>query len=141
MAIDVTPEGLRIQIMDAEHKPMFDNGATIPTERAQALLRVAARFIIGLPESVSIGGHTDAAPYRTGQLSNWSLSSRRADAARDVLVAAGLPDARLSNVTGYADRKLLLPADPLSPANRRIVLTLQRMWPQAPPHQPQAVAR
>ncbi len=141
MAIDVTPEGLRIQIMDAEHKPMFDNGATIPTERAQALLRVAARFIIGLPESVSIGGHTDAAPYRTGQLSNWSLSSRRADAARDVLVAAGLPDARLSNVTGYADRKLLLPADPLSPANRRIVLTLQRIWSPTPPHQPHAAVR
>ncbi len=132
MAIDVTPEGLRIQIMDAEHQPMFDSGSTLPTLRAQALLRVAARFIVGLPEFVSIGGHTDAAPYRSGQISNWSLSSRRADAARDVLVAAGLSDARLSNVTGYADRKLLLPADPLSPANRRIVLTLQRTWPQPP---------
>jgi chemotaxis protein MotB len=131
MAIDVTPEGLRIQIMDAEHRPMFDTGSTAPTARARALLRTAAHFIIGLPEPVSIGGHTDAAPYRTGQQSNWSLSSERADAARDVLVAAGLPDARLSNVTGYADRKLLLPADPLSPANRRIVLTLQRVWPQA----------
>lgn len=143
MAIDVTPEGLRIQIMDAEHQPMFDIGSTIPNERAQALLRVAARFIVGLPETVSIGGYTDASPTRAGQLSNWSLSSRRADAARDVLVGAGLPDARLSNVTGYADRKPLLPADPLSPANRRIVLTLQRVWPQPQPqpHHPSSVAR
>ena len=133
MAIDVTSEGLRIQIMDAEHQPMFASGSTVPTDRAQALLRVAARFIIGLPEAVSVGGYTDAAPTRNGQLSNWSLSSRRADAARDVLAAAGLPDGRLSNVTGYADRKPLLPADPLSAANRRIVLTLQRGWPQ--PHQ------
>ena len=134
MAIDVTPEGLRIQIMDAEHQPMFDSGSTVPTARAQALLRIAARFIVGLPELVSIGGYTDASPYRKGQLSNWSLSAERADAARDVLSAGGLPDARLSNVTGYANRKLLLPADPLSPVNRRIVLTLQRAWPEpAPP--------
>ena len=130
MAIDVTSEGLRIQIMDAAHLSMFDNGSTVPTARAQALLRIAARFIVGLPESVSIGGYTDASPYHSGELSNWSLSAERADAARDVLASAGLPDARLSNVTGYADRKLLLPADPLSPANRRIVLTLQRAWPQ-----------
>jgi len=138
MAVDVTPEGLRIQIMDADHQPMFDSGAITPTLRAQALLRVAGRFIIGLPEPVSIGGYTDAAPYQRGQRSNWSLSSERADAARDVLAGAGLPDARLSNVTGYADRKLLLPDDPLSPANRRVVLVLQRTWPQ-PPIQAQSI--
>ncbi len=131
MAIDVTPEGLRIQIMDAEHQSMFDRGSTIPNQHAAALLRIATRYLIGLPEPISIGGHTDAAPYRPGELSNWSLSSGRADAARNILVMAGLPDSRLSNVTGYADRKLLLPADPLAPANRRIVLTLHRTWPQA----------
>jgi chemotaxis protein MotB len=130
MAIDVTPDGLRIQIMYAEHQSMFEFGSTVPTARAQALLRTAAHFVAGLPEPASIGGYTDAAPHRSGQISNWSLSSGRADAARNVLVAAGLPDARLSNVTGYADRKLLLPADPLSPSNRRMVLTLQRLRPQ-----------
>ena len=129
MAIDVTPDGLRIQIMDAAHQPMFNRGSAVPNARARALLQIAARFIDGLPEPVAIGGYTDAAPYRVGEPSNWSLSSERADAARDVLAEAGLPDQRLSNVTGYADRKLLLPADPLSPANRRIVLTLQRQWP------------
>ena len=132
MAIDVTPEGLRIQIMDAEHQPMFDSGSTAPTARARGLLRVAAQFIKPMPEPISIDGYTDAAPYRAGHLSNWSLSSGRADAARGVLAAAGLPDTRLSNVTGYADRKLLLPADPLAAANRRVVLTLHRAWPQPP---------
>ncbi|WP_428394773.1 flagellar motor protein MotB [Lichenicoccus sp.] len=129
MAIDVTPEGLRIQIMDAAHQPMFNRGSAVPNPRARALLQIAAGFIERLPEPVAIGGYTDAAPYRAGEPSNWSLSSERADAARDVLAESGLPDARLSHVTGYADRKLLLPADPLDPANRRIVLTLQRQWP------------
>ena len=129
MAIDVTPDGLRIQIMDAARQPMFDRGSAVPNPRARALLKIAAGFIEGLPEPVAIGGYTDAAPYRAGEPSNWSLSSERADAARDVLAEAGLPDTRLSHVTGYADRKLLLPADPLDPANRRIVLTLQREWP------------
>ena len=130
MAIDVTPEGLRIQIMDAEHQPMFDSGSTAPTPRARGLLRMAAQFIKTMPEPVSIDGYTDAAPYRTGHPSNWSLSSGRADAARDVLESTGLADTRLSGVTGYADRKLLLPADPLAAANRRVVLTLHRVWPQ-----------
>ncbi len=134
MAIDVTRDSLRIQIMDAAHQPMFDRGSAVPNQRAKALLRLAARFIAALPEPVSIGGYTDAAPYRVGEPSNWSLSSDRANAARDILVGAGLPDARLSNVTGYADRELLLPADPLAPANRRIVLTLRRIWPQPAAH-------
>ena len=129
MAIDLTSEGLRIQIMDAAHQPMFDRGSAVPNPRAKALLRLAARFIASLSEPVSIGGHTDASPYRVGDPSNWTLSSDRANAARDILVGAGLPDARLANVTGYADRKLLLPADPLAPANRRIVLTVRRAWP------------
>ncbi|WP_428376980.1 flagellar motor protein MotB [Lichenicoccus sp.] len=131
MAIDVTPDGLRIQIMDSERQPMFASGSTVPNERAQALLRVVAPFIAKLTEAVSIGGYTDAGAYRDGQVSNWSLSSGRADAARNVLVRSGLSETRLSNVTGYADHGLLFPADPLSPSNRRIVLTLQRALPLA----------
>ncbi len=133
MAIDVTPDGLRIQIMDSERQPMFASGSMVPNERAQSLLRAVTPFIAKLPESVSIGGYTDAGTYRGGQVSNWSLSAGRADAARSVLVQSGLSETRLSNVTGYADHGLLLPADPLSPSNRRIVLTLQRILPVADP--------
>ncbi|TLU72194.1 flagellar motor protein MotB [Lichenicoccus roseus] len=129
MSVDVTPEGLRIQIMDSERQPMFATGSMVPNERAQQLLRLVAPFIAKLPQMVSIGGYTDAGVYRAGQVSNWSLSSGRADAARNVLVGGGLSESRLSNVTGYADHGLLLPADPLSPSNRRIVLTLQRILP------------
>ncbi len=131
MAIDVTREGLRIQIMDRDQQPMFARGGVALNERAVALLRKVAPFLAGLPEPISIGGYTDAAPWPPGPVTNWSLSAGRANAARDVLVSAGLPDSRITEVSGYADRHLLLPAQPMADANRRIVLTLRRM--QAPP--------
>ena len=126
MAIDVTPDGLRIQIMDSESRPMFDRGATVLNARASALLRKVAPFLATLPESVSIGGYTDGAAWAPGAASNWTLSSGRANAARDLLVDAGLPDGRITDVSGFADRHLLLPANPLASANRRVVLTLRR---------------
>lgn len=134
LAIDLTPEGLRIQIMDSQNRPMFDRGATTLNARAAALLRKVAPFLATLPEPVSIGGYTDGAPWPAGAASNWTLSSGRADAARDLLAEAGLPDTRIVEVTGFADRHLLLPADPLASANRRVVLTLRRQHvaPAAP---------
>ena len=132
MAIDVTPEGLRIQIMERDGQPMFERGAARLNDRAIALLRTVAPFLAKLPEPVSIGGYTDAAAWPAGQVSNWSLSSGRADAARDVLTASGLPDARIAEVTGFADRRLLLPAEPMASANRRVVLTLHRQFPVPP---------
>ena len=131
MAIDVTSEGLRIQIMDSQGRPMFDLGASTLNARASALLRKVAPFLETLPEPVSIGGYTDGAPWTAGGQSNWTLSSGRAVAARDLLVQSGLSDRRISEVTAFADRHLLLPADPLASANRRIVLTLRRLHPEA----------
>ena len=132
MAVDVTSEGLRIQIMDSQSKPMFDRGATTLNARAQALLRTVAPFLATLTEPVSIEGYSDAAPLSAGMVSNWTLSSGRANAARDLLVDAGLPDGRVAGVTGFADRHLLLPADPLASANRRVVLTLRRQHVPSP---------
>ncbi|MBB3172220.1 chemotaxis protein MotB [Endobacter medicaginis] len=124
--VAATPEGLRVQIMDAESKPMFDSGQAVPNPRAVALLRRIAPWLARLGGPVSIDGHTDAAPYAGGHLSNWTLSSARADAAEQVLVAAGLPEADVAGVTGHAGREPLFAADPSSPANRRIVLTVHR---------------
>ncbi len=139
MAIDVTPEGLRIQIMDRDGQPMFDRGATTLNARAAALLGKVAPFLATLSEPVSIGGYTDGAAWAPGTATNWTLSSGRANAARDLLVGAGLPDTRITDVTGFADRHLLLPADPLSSANRRVVLTLRRQYPVAPAPAPAPV--
>ena len=86
-----------------------------------------------LPESISIYGHTDAAPYKSSERSNWELSAERANATRRLLVDGGLPEIRLRGVTGLADREPLLPADPYAAANRRIAIIVHRQAPGPAP--------
>jgi chemotaxis protein MotB len=83
-------------------------------------------ILMKLPEPISIAGYTDAAPYSGVGRSNWDLSTERANATRKVLTDAGLPDGRIRDVAGHADRDLLLPADPLAAANRRVAIVLLR---------------
>ncbi len=132
LAIDETPEGLRIQILDEDKRPMFDLGASTPNERARELLAKITPVLNRLPERLSIGGYTDAAPYRGGGKSNWDLSTERANATRRYLADAGLPEDRFQSVTGHADRDLLLPGDPLAAANRRIAVVVIRAAPEKP---------
>lgn len=122
LAIDVTPEGLRIQLLDEDRRPMFPLGSAVMNERARQLLLKMAPVLMKLSEPIAIAGHTDAAAFHTGDTGNWELSSERANATRRVLAQAGLPEARIRSVTGHADRDLLLPADPLAAANRRIAI-------------------
>jgi chemotaxis protein MotB len=90
------------------------------------LIEKITPVLMRLPEQVSIAGHTDAAPYPGPAMSNWELSSERANAARRLLLAAGLPEQRLRDISGHADHELLLPADPLAAANRRIAIVVLR---------------
>ncbi len=124
--VDLEPDGLHIQITDSDHQPMFAPGADEPNPRARLLLARVAPVLAKLEEPVSIAGHTDAATCVGACRSNWDLSAARADATRVVLEHEGLGDARIANVAGYADRDLLMPADPLNAANRRIVLVVHR---------------
>ena len=126
LVIDTTPEGLRIQLLDAEREPMFATGSAAILERAQALLRKVAGVLGPLPELVSIAGHTDAAPYAGALHSNWELSAARAEATRRLLTEAGLAETRIRAVTGNADRDPLLPLEPLAAANRRIAIVVLR---------------
>ena len=126
LAIDLTPEGLRIQILDEDRSPMFTTGSAVPNERARLLLQKVAPVLTRLPEAISLSGHTDATPFRGGERSNWELSTERANATRRLLVEAGLPESRIRNVTGNADRDPLLPADPSAAANRRIAIVVLR---------------
>ena len=126
LAIDLTPEGLRIQILDEERSPMFTSGSAVPNDRARQLLQKVAPVLAKLPEAVSLSGHTDATPFRGAERSNWELSTERANATRRLLVEAGLPENRIRNVTGNADRDPLLPGDPLAAANRRIAIVVLR---------------
>ena len=133
LAIDMTPEGLRIQIMDEIKLPMFASGSAAPNERARQLLRKIVPVLQKLPQAVSIDGHTDAAPYAGAGKTNWDLSSERANATRRLMTEGGLAETRIRTVTGHADRDPLLPADPLAPVNRRIaILVLREAHPARP---------
>ena len=126
LRIDMTPEGLRIQILDEDRQPMFATGSATPNERTRLLLQTVAPVLTRLPEGVSIAGHTDAAPFPGPGRTNWELSSERANATRRLLVDAGLPESRVRTVTGHADREPLVPDDPLAAANRRIAIVVLR---------------
>jgi chemotaxis protein MotB len=136
LMVDITPEGLRIQLLDAEHQPMFPTGSTVLTDRARALLLKVVPILIKMPEKLSFAGHTDAAPYRGGERTNWELSADRANATRHLFVDAGLPEARIESVTGRADRDPLVPSDPMAAVNRRIAIVVLRDVPPAPPVTP-----
>jgi chemotaxis protein MotB len=126
LAIDMTPEGLRIQIMDEDKVPMFASGSAVPNDRARALIQKIAPFLQKLPEAISIAGYTDATPYAGIGKTNWELSSERANATRRLLTDSGLADKRVRTVTGHADRDPLVPGDPLAAANRRIAIVVLR---------------
>jgi chemotaxis protein MotB len=124
--VDQTPEGLRIQLVDQEGRPMFDPGSSEPNDRARILLRAVAQVVQALPNRVIISGHTDAAPNPDANNSNWELSAGRANGARRVIAGAGLSEDRISQVVGKAGSDPLFPDDPYQAANRRIAIVLQR---------------
>jgi chemotaxis protein MotB len=126
LAIDMTPEGLRIQIMDEVRQPMFATGSAVPNDRARLLLQKVAPVLARLPQAISIAGHTDAAPFPGPGRTNWELSAERANATRRLLIDSGLGEARIRTVTGHADRDPLLPSDPFAAANRRIAIVVLR---------------
>lgn len=126
LAIDITPEGLRIQLLDADRTPMFSTGSALLNDRARAVLAKIAPVLLKMPEAITIAGHTDSAPYRGTDKTNWDLSADRANATRRLLVDAGLPETRVRSVTGNADRDPLIVTDPLAAANRRISIVLLR---------------
>jgi chemotaxis protein MotB len=133
LSIDLTPEGLRIQIMDEVKLPMFATGSAAPNERAVQLLRKVVPVLAKLPQPISIAGHTDAAPFPGKERTNWELSAERANATRRLMVDEGLPIGRIRTVTGHADKDPLLSAEPLAAANRRIAVVVLRQSAVARP--------
>ncbi|MDO9708861.1 flagellar motor protein MotB [Paracraurococcus lichenis] len=136
LVIEQVPEGLRIQILDAERQAMFPVGSASPNERARALLAKVAQVAARLPNGLAIAGHTDATPFRGEGRSNWELSAERANAVRRLLLDHGIAEARLQGVAGHADRMPLLPDQPLAAANRRVAITLLRSQPAEPARRP-----
>ena len=122
--LDMTSEGLRIQIVDDQNRPMFQSGSAQLEPYTQEILRAIGQVLNDVPNKVSISGHTDAAPYGGDDkgYSNWELSADRANATRRELLAGGMNDNKIVRVVGLASAVLFDKNDPLDPKNRRISL-------------------
>lgn len=122
--VDITGEGVRIQIVDTEGSPMFSTGSAAPTPKAREILQLVTENIIDIPNRIAIEGHTDAAPFRGARNSNWELSTDRASSARRTLEASGVDPVRIARIVGYADQEPYNPLDPKDARNRRISIIL-----------------
>jgi len=125
LLLDITPEGLRIQIVDKQNRPMFDTGSATLEPYTVAILHELAGFINQAPNEVSISGHTDDAPYSgAGGYSNWELSADRANAARRALLDGGMQQGKVARVVGLAASVPFDKANPSDPINRRISIIM-----------------
>ena len=131
--IDMTDEGMRIQIVDQEGGSMFKSGSAEMAATTKRVLEQIAKVIQKLPNSISIAGHTDASPFDRRGYTNWELSTDRANASRRALIGAGIELDRVVKVIGNADMDPLTPEDPFAAHNRRISIVLLREVPVLPP--------
>lgn len=121
LLLDITSEGLRIQIVDKQNRPMFDLGSARLKDYTVDILHELAGFINKVPNPISISGHTDDAPYSNGRdYSNWELSADRANAARRALIEGGLQNGKIARVVGLADSVPFDRNNPGAAINRRI---------------------
>ncbi|MEF7613608.1 flagellar motor protein MotB [Aquincola sp. MAHUQ-54] len=120
--LDMTRDGLRIQIVDDQNRPMFDSGSATVKPYMRDLLREIGTVLAEVPNRLTLEGHTDAHSFSAGDrgYSNWELSADRANASRRELVAGGLPDDRVLRVQGLSSSTLFMPGEPYHPQNRRI---------------------
>lgn len=127
LMIDITPEGLRIQIVDKDGRSMFPVGKADMHDFMRELLHSVTQIIIPQSNQISVRGHTDGKQYTKGaKYNNWNLSSDRALASRQAILESGLQYEKIENVMGRADKEHLLPDEPLSARNRRITIILLR---------------
>lgn len=125
LQIDMTPEGLRIQIIDQEKKPLFTSGSAVLQDYTKKILRKVSGVVLKLPNELSVRGHTDSVPYGPGaRYTNWELSADRANSSRRFLQKNGIPATRINNVVGKADTDHLFPDNPRDGRNRRISIIL-----------------
>jgi chemotaxis protein MotB len=134
LLIDITTEGLRIQIVDEKNRPMFDLAGAELKPYTREILREIGKVLNDVTNRISLSGHTDAAQYSSGErgYSNWELSSDRANASRRELIAGGMNGDKMLRVVGLSSSVLFNTKDPLDPINRRIsIIVLNRKTEEA----------
>ncbi len=126
LLLDLTTEGLRIQIVDEKNRPMFDSASSELKPYTKEILRSIGQNLNGVENRISLSGHTDAQPYAGGDkgFGNWELSTNRANASRRELVLGGMNDAKVMRVTGLASTVLYDKEQPYNPINRRISIVV-----------------
>ncbi|MGO4501662.1 MULTISPECIES: flagellar motor protein MotB [unclassified Dyella] len=132
LLLDITPEGLRVQIVDKQNRPMFDLGSAQLRPYTTTILQELAGFINRVPNRISLSGHTDDAPYSSDhQYSNWELSADRANAARRALLSGGLSEEKIARVVGLAASVPFDRVNPGDPINRRISIIVMNRQAEA----------
>lgn len=124
LKLDITSEGLRIQIIDEQNRPMFENARAELQPYAKQILREIGKTLNGVDNKISLSGHTDATGYANGDqgYSNWELSADRANASRRELIAGGMDETKLMRVVGLGSAIMIDKENPFNPINRRISL-------------------
>ncbi|HMW68962.1 MAG TPA: flagellar motor protein MotB, partial [Nitrosomonas sp.] len=122
LLLDITTDGLRIQIIDEKNRPMFSIGKAELQSYTKEILHEIGKMLNDVPNKISLSGHTDATPYPTGEksYSNWELSADRANASRRELIAGGMDANKVLRVVGLSSAVLFDKEDPFNPFNRRI---------------------
>ena len=128
LLIDITSEGLRIQIVDEKNRPMFELGRAQLLLHTRDILHEIGKVLNDVPNRISLSGHADATPYYGGErgYSNWELSTDRANASRRELIAGGMREDKIMRVVGLSSAVLFDKADPLNPINRRISIIVMK---------------
>ena len=126
LLIDITPEGLRIQIVDSNKRPMFDRSSAVVASYMHTILREIGPVLNAQPNKITLSGHTDATAYSQGDksYSNWELSADRANASRRELISGGMEDKKVLRVMGVASSMNLNHDDPFAAINRRISIVV-----------------
>ncbi|MEO8417572.1 MAG: flagellar motor protein MotB [Methylophilaceae bacterium] len=122
LLLDITLEGLRIQVVDEQNRPMFASAKAELQPYARQILREIGHMLNGVTNKISLSGHTDSVPYANGEkgYSNWELSADRANASRRELINGGMDESKLIRVVGLSSAVLFDGKNPLNPINRRI---------------------
>lgn len=129
--MEVTKEGLRIELSETKDVAYFEVGGAKPSKVARDVLSAIAPQLAAIGNDIIVEGHTDRRPYPSGGYTNWELSADRANAARKLLIESGLAPKQLVSVTGFADVKLRNADSPYDVANRRVSIVVK--YTEAPP--------
>ncbi|MEO6928543.1 MAG: flagellar motor protein MotB [Casimicrobiaceae bacterium] len=126
LRVDLTADGLQIQLIDEQNRPMFDSGSAQLKDYTREIIHEITVVLNGVPNRISLSGHTDAAPYASGEraYSNWELSADRANASRRELILGGIDEDKIIRVVGLGPAVMLDKTDPLNPSNRRISIVV-----------------